>query len=185
MTYENVFLYYKVRFREVSHGDILKTDCYNEAFGRPIVELTLDRPYLTATLIEFDPVHIEKAKLADPTLNIIQGDIRDLSDLGLFDVIFDFSTIDHIPEEDTKKVFAEYHKHLKEDGELLMFVWFGDAVWHKGDWDSTHQYFFNQDNFMKNMVKYFKVLESKVIMDDQSPECPKGGYLYEILAKRK
>jgi len=174
-TFEEVFNYYKTRSQEIMTGNVLKTDCYNEGFGRPIIE---DE---RATLVEVDEENIKKAKEANPKLNIIKGDIRELTFDKEFDVILDLSTIDHIKEDELEKVFTCYQKALKPNGKILIIAWMTDVSFDLDKvWEPKDQYFFNEKIFKNIFDRHFKRLEEKVIMDYKSSPCMTNTYLYEI-----
>jgi ubiquinone/menaquinone biosynthesis C-methylase UbiE len=152
MTYEDVFRYYLIKSRDLLNKSsrALKTDCYNEAFDRPIVA----EPY-SVYLLEYDKKHIELAREKNPHLTIIQGDIRDLPFKDkYFDLVLDLSTIDHVPPQDVAKVIAEYKRVCTKT--LYIVTWFGEEIEEK-PWEPTDQYFFDKDWFLSQLDMDFTV----------------------------
>lgn len=142
--YNNIFNHYQRLFEQLrpQYNKILKTDCYNEAFDRPIIK---DE---NATLLEYEPKFIEIARKKNPKLNIVQGDIRKLPfEDESFDLILDFSTIDHIPQSDVPKVLSEYNRCLMKGGRLVIITWFNPRGYLDKAWESTNQYFFDYEVF--------------------------------------
>jgi cyclopropane fatty-acyl-phospholipid synthase-like methyltransferase len=174
-SFEEVFAYYKKRSDEIMSGKILKTDSYNEGFGRPIITNQ------DATLIECNIDHVQKAIEANPNLNVIFGDIRMLFYDKTFDTILDLSTIDHVPDEDIPVVMSNYSKALKPDGKILIIAWLRKSEMPMPEnWQSTNQYFLDENVFKNEFKKHFEVKEEKLILDFTSGEGFSNTYLYEM-----
>lgn len=161
--YRDVFNHYKDSSEKLMavHKNVLKTDCYNEAVGRPIIKGK------EATIIEFDPYIIEKALEANPELNIVQGDIRNMPFKdNEFDLILDLSTIDHIPPEDLDRTLKGYARIC--NGVVFIITWFGKRTNPK-EWLSANQYFFD-DEFITIANKYFVTKFNETIFIDRDLE---------------
>src|SRR5690606_18412363 len=153
---------------------VLKTDCYNEGFRRPIITPEYQDK---TTLLEYSQEHIDKALEANPSLHIIKGDIRHTRPGSHFDLILDFSTIDHVPQGDTYTVFENYHSMLKHGGKLILIAWFnatnphisnGTAQPTKAVWNSTDQYFFDYGDFVADLRHFFTILSEQTIADQKT-----------------
>jgi SAM-dependent methyltransferase len=176
-TYQEVFAYYDLVTKELmfKKKSILKTDCYNEAFKRPIITTQ------PAKLIEYNQKHIDLALKNNPKLNIIHGDVRKLPYKdNEFDLVMDLSTIDHIHPQDLSKVISEYNRCLMKNGTLLIIVWLTLVPKPIKSWKSTNQYFFDYDTFKKEL-HYFSTIRQRKLL--QPPELD-GAYLWEFLLKK-
>jgi SAM-dependent methyltransferase len=136
-----------------ANPEILKTDCWNESEGiYPIVNIVNGN----FQLIEINEDRIYKAKEKFPDSLIFKGDIRNIPTEfnNKFDLIYDLSTIDHIP--DYNKALQNYKKALKSNGILLIVCWHSlskiepiDDLW------GSYQYYFEYKKFRKYLVKLF------------------------------
>src|SRR3989337_2973506 len=52
----------------------------------------------------------------------IVADIRDMGEIGKFDIIFSCHVIEHFYEHDLPKVFSEFRRVLNKDGVVIIFV---------------------------------------------------------------
>ena len=52
----------------------------------------------------------------------IVGDIRDLGEIGKFDVILSSHVMEHLYEHELTKVFSEFQRVLNDDGVMIMLV---------------------------------------------------------------
>jgi ubiquinone/menaquinone biosynthesis C-methylase UbiE len=52
----------------------------------------------------------------------IVADMRDMGEIGKFDIIFSCHVIEHFYEHDLPKVFSEFRRVLNKDGIVIMFV---------------------------------------------------------------
>lgn len=177
-SYDDVFDYYKnktVWFSNLIGGKILKTDCFNEANGRPVATKDM-------TIIEYDQEMIDKAKKADPELNIIRGDIRSLPfDNESFDGILDLSTLDHIDNPDL--AIEEYYRVLKPEGYLLLITWVGPKQEDTDEWKSTNQYFFNRDELKNILDEKFEYGFSQDLFTESEPNYHHGTLIEFICQK--
>ena len=158
---------------------VLKTDCYNEANGRPII---FDNKF---KLIEYDQEVINLAKRSNMTLDIIQGDIRQLPfGHDSFEVILDLSTLDHIPPKDVATVIGEYNRVLGPRGKLLLITWLTNNEAPEKEWTPQDQYFFKYETVKKELDKYFDTTEESLLFGRADPVY-KEGFLYEFVCSKK
>ena len=163
MVYSNVEEVYKFylekavsKCKEYKGLRVLKTDCHNESgiFGHslPIIPWIKDMVRVDALEIDPDVISKAKAKIGEEGWTITQGDIRKLpySD-DSFDLLLDFSTIDHVPPEDLPTVIREYCRVCKPSGKFTIIVWLSD----KNERDSTYsyQYYFEKKYFQEELSK--------------------------------
>ena len=167
--------YYLNKFNEVidkyKPQTILKTDCNNEAFSRPIkgglVKNITKEVYVD--LIEYDKETILKAKTLFPDLNITQGDIRNLNDIkdNCYDLVADFSTIDHVSAADIPLAINEYFRVLKQKGHLLLVCWFSydqkNLIINFDQWNPENQYFLWEQD-IKALFGTRKIVEEEIIV---------------------
>lgn len=164
--YKNMDFYYSVIANQVidsvdqrlRYPNVLKTDCFNEYQGRPAfggIPGSVKRPALW-TLLELDHTRVQRTRevihdLKDVHCSIAQGDIRNtkLND-NAFDVILDFSTIDHIMPQQMCLALAEYYRMLKHSGIAVVIVWLKKGYDRSCDpvnYDPTKQYYCDPDQF--------------------------------------
>tara|TARA_B110000879_G_C11106887_1_gene485615 strand:- start:136 stop:945 length:810 start_codon:yes stop_codon:yes gene_type:complete len=142
---------------------ILKTDCHNES---KIFDISIPLgPILSEgnnlEILEKNQTIINCAKKEFPTLNIIKGDIRSLSNLSKrYDLILDFSTIDHIPPSDYKEVLKNY-KRLSDN--ISVVVWLDETDRVDGD-----QAYFNVIEFTECFNTTFKNTQKIIIWKHRS-----------------
>jgi ubiquinone/menaquinone biosynthesis C-methylase UbiE len=111
-------------------------------------------------LLEIDPTKVRKARRMG--YNAVKGDIRRIPFGPLwFDMIFDFSTIDHIPPEDVESALKEYHRVLKNDGILYLVAWCS----HERSYQERgcEQYYFEYHRFRESVKKHFKILDGEAL----------------------
>jgi hypothetical protein len=106
---DNFEEYYKKRAFDLSNENfkVLRCDCFNECVGSQIM------PFIKGdvTCIELVKERASHARLMYPDVNVICADLQDIpKSKGYFDLILDFSTIDHITNY--KKVLDEYKRVL-------------------------------------------------------------------------
>jgi len=166
--------YYLIKFNKIIEKynckDILKTDCYNEALSRPkyggLVKNLNNYEKRNIQLLEYDHSMITKAKKLFPDLQIQQGDIRKLPyEDKYFDLVADFSTIDHIPEQDISTTLKEYLRVTKDGGYILLICWFAynkkNVISNLDKWNPSNQYFL----WEKDITDMVNVIESEVILN--------------------
>lgn len=177
---------------------ILKTDCYNEGHGRPLIKGDL---VSKTWMVEYEPKHIDLALKANPSLKILQGDIRNseyihnAAKIGFsnyFDLILDFSTIDHVPQFYLEDVFENYRNMLRNGGKLVIVSWFNKnssnhAESSKGSvyrWKPTDQYFFDYGDFVTDLRSRLNIISEKVIADETNAPAPEGCYIKEFVCQK-
>ena len=176
---------------------ILKTDCYNEAINRPIIKNDLvNRSFL----IEYNQEHIDLAIKANPYLHVLSGDIREnlyyfynakVSFSNYFNLIMDFSTIDHVPQFYIEDVLENYRSMLKTGGKLVLVSWFNEKDPQnsngnqKDEWNSVNQYFFDELEFKNDLKSRFSISSEAVIASYKEIPAPEGCYIKEFVCKKK
>jgi SAM-dependent methyltransferase len=104
--------------------------------ARPVADLGCGPGRVTAYLadlglrvfgVDLSPAMVEVARLAHPGLRFDEGSITDL-DLadGMLAGVVAWYSIIHTPPELLPRVFAEFHRVLGKDGELLLAFQAGD-----------------------------------------------------------
>lgn len=140
---------------------ILKTDANNEMQNWP--EPAGIAPCLKGEviLLEIDPTVIARAWENHPSLDIREGDIRDMRTFSSqFDAVLDFSTIDHIPCCDTRQAISEYARVLVDGGKLVMVCWTRPQ-----DAEGTGQNYHATERIEAELGEYFKIDQSEVLLD--------------------
>lgn len=153
----------------------LKTDCYNESISRPIVGDG------SIKMIEFQQKTINEALRKNPTLNIIQGDIRHLPFKdGEFNLILDLSTLDHIMPSEVPATLKGYYRVLEKNGILVLITWVSKVQPESPEWNPDNQYYFSYEMIAQALRQLFQIKEETLLFkrDDQ-----KAGmiYLYEFI----
>ena len=171
--------YYVKKFNDVierfNFKKILKTDCNNEAFANPtrggLVKNLKTSENLDIHILEYEQSVIVKALQQFPDLKILRGDIRDIiyKD-NCFDLVADFSTIDHIPEKDVNKALQEYLRVAKDSGFVLLVCWFAynktDVIGNFDKWNPGDQYFLWEDDVLSFFrLNSAKIMESETIVN--------------------
>lgn len=151
---------------------VLKTDVYNELLDLPEDGGVISGLYADFTILEYEELFVRKMKKLDPGLKIFQGDIRNLEmfEDNTFDIVMDFSTIDHIKGEEVEKVLSEYARVLKPDGRAVIVAWVttNEDVSRSTEernktWQSLDQYFFSYNIFKGHLEEKFKGLTESPI----------------------
>ena len=171
--------YYLTKFAEVidkyNFKIILKTDCNNEAFSHPkfggLIKNLKPDPSLDIHIVEYDSSIITSALKLFPDLKIQQGDIRNLQyEDKYFDLVADFSTIDHVSENDIYRALSEYLRVTKDGGYILLVCWFAynkmDVISNFDKWSPSDQYFL----WEKDIVGFLhtnsaKIIETEIIVN--------------------
>lgn len=110
---------------------VLKTDCHNEAHGRPkggiVPNLMKLYPDTQFNMLEIDGDLLKRTWRKYPELDIDVFDLRYIEgfpyEKSSFDVIFDFSTLDHLALPRAEYILKEYCSILKLNGILALVVW--------------------------------------------------------------
>lgn len=146
---------------------ILKTDTHNESgiwsHSVPLAPILADGNILTC--IEINPDTLEKARQQYPNLDFREGDVQNCN--GNYDVLLDFSTIDHV--EDYRKVLENYRRIANE---VSVIVWLNDGFRQDGD-----QYWFPESQFRQAFHDIFGGHESKALY------APNIGTLHHFLCR--
>jgi len=138
---------------------ILKTDAFNEANGRPIEGGIAGNIKGEIHVIEIRPEYVGKAQLIGG-LKVSRQDIRDIKyGREKFDVVMDFSTIDHV--RDWRVVLREYWRVLKPGGILSLVYWAKPALEYEAG-----QYYFPAKPFDDDFRRIFKVISHKFLYSD-------------------
>ncbi len=127
---------------------ILQTDLWTESVARSrqllggALHLAWSKGFFTSyyTTCGMD-VSGEVCRLAAPQTeaNIVQADIRALPFLPYtFDIIFDPSTVDHVPFDEALRVMEEYHRALRFGGVLVMIYAHYQGTLRQGSGDSYY-----------------------------------------------
>lgn len=105
------------------HSSILELGCGNGQLGLLLKDAGYDIKGLD---LSAEMLAIAQQKQAETGISfpLIQGDMRDLSELGEYEAIISFcDTLCYLPTpEDLKTVFNQVHAHLKADGVFLFDV---------------------------------------------------------------
>lgn len=177
-TYEEVYLEYQNISRNLVKGKdnltVLKTDCYNESgiapIPKPLVQILIPHcSYLQ--IFEIDENVINEALksdfMKDEKIHVKQQDLVQFDEKERkYDIIFDFSTIDHMPFEDALTVLEKYKKALKHKGELLIVVWLHEEK----HWNVDQQYYFKTKDFDEALRELFSVTNSEYLFSDHSSD---------------
>ncbi len=106
---------------ECEIGAILKTDLFDEAFGRGLMTPLVARAR-TVYGIDVARAVVAAARRREPKINGVRADVRKLpfSD-GAFDAIVSISTLDHFRDRsDIDVAIAELHRALRPGGRLIL-----------------------------------------------------------------
>ncbi len=177
-TYDEVYLEYQNIARKVLKDrkdlTVLKTDCYNESgispIPKPLVPILIPHcSYLQ--IFEIDENIINKALKSDfmhnEKVNIKKQDLIQFDEKERkYDIIFDFSTIDHMPFEDALSVLGKYKKALKQKGELLIVVWLNEEK----HWNVDQQYYFKTKDFDEALRNLFTISNNEYLFSDHNSD---------------
>ena len=132
---------------------ILKTDLFNEVRNLPIDGGIIKNIDGDVEAIEIRKEYVKIARKQGVAART--GDIRYLpfNDKS-FDVVMDFSTIDHIVE--FEKVISEYARVLKPGGKLGMVYWTKEYFATVNDGNEFFQVYFVRDEILLELDEYFE-----------------------------
>lgn len=85
--------------------------------GYPIASYFIEQGF-QVTGVDSSKKLLEIAKIKCPTMQLIYGDIRDVTINGKFDAIIEWWCLFHLPKEDHAKMFAKFSEWLKPGGVL-------------------------------------------------------------------
>ena len=173
-TYQQVYEYY-ARVAKFFHNKglkILKTDTHNESGIWPIsIPLA---PILNTgndlSCIELDEHILARAKERFPHLRLLRGDVRSLEKTVHYDLLLDFSTIDHLTPKEFPKVLRDYNEAADA---VSVIVWLSDTRP-----SSPDQYFFNNFDFRRAFHDIFGAYNEIMLFADQ------GASLVHFLTSR-
>jgi SAM-dependent methyltransferase len=138
--------------------NVLKTDCHNESgiYSHSIPIIPRIKDLVNVTALEIDEAVINKAKIniGVDGWKVVQGDIRQLpfSD-NEFDLLMDFSTIDHVDISKLPMVFSEYRRVCKTHSHFFIVVWTSNVSRNAGE----GQYYFERSTFEEEMMLWATV----------------------------
>jgi len=150
-TYQQIYEYYATvaNFFQNRGFKILKTDTHNES-GIWSVSIPL-APILDIgnelTCVELDEVVLARAKRRFPELRLLRGDVRSLDQSMHYDLLLDFSTIDHVMPQEFPNVLGEYSKIADA---VSIIVWLSDTLP-----SSQDQYYFKNFDFRRTFYDIF------------------------------
>jgi SAM-dependent methyltransferase len=179
-TYQQIFDHYKAISDKLllNSSSALKTDCYNEGFGRPVVTNSKTK------LLEYNQEHINKAKEQNPLLDITKGDIRHLPFKdGQFDLLLDLSTLDHILPSQIDETLKGYARVLKPKGVFLLITWLSPNQVLDQDWSSDGQYFFDYAK-LKGLLERDFSIDSEELLFTRSDKILEWCHLYQFLCHK-
>jgi len=147
--YQNLASQHKV-------GLTLKTDAWQEHKG--------DGTHIDADVyLEILPDVASKARGLG--FDVKEGNILAMPfENETFDSLIDTSTIDHV--EDYSTALSEYHRVLKPGSVAMVVYWSSGILPSKGgekDAAGGEQHYFNRVEFNKEVLKYFEILDEKVL----------------------
>lgn len=158
---------------------VLKTDLWNE-----VVEVNRDiiSPIFNKSDVLFYGMDISekivmmgKEKFRNrENVTLFKGDIRHIpTDSGIFDVVIDLSTLDHIPEIEIEKALKEYNRVMKKNGILILVCWYNSfsvkrvllpfLKYFLRLNDPFPQYYFSLENLLEKLRQNFYIIESYYI----------------------
>lgn len=102
---------------------VFKADCHDEHARKPC-EGGLASVLGDVILLELDAVVVDTMRKREAPFDIRLGSILDIPfEASRFDLVCDFSTLDHIDPLMAPRALREYHRVLRPGGCLLLFVW--------------------------------------------------------------
>ena len=172
-----VYNFYKEKAIQVcteNKGNVvLKTDCHNESgiFGHSIPVIPCIKDLVSVYVSEIDQDVIDKAlkNIGKDGWVVQQGDIRSLPyNSSFFDLILDFSTIDHVKPEELPLVIKEYKRVCKPKGKFVIVVWLSN----KNERDETYdyQYYFEKNYFKDELKKEGMILSEYHLFSNNQRE---------------
>jgi SAM-dependent methyltransferase len=128
---------------------ILKIDAYNEYYNQPILKGIAGNLVGDVYCIDIDAAKVSAC--SSYLTHIVQGDIRSLPySNNFFDVVLDFSTIDHISNYNT--ALTEYNRVLKSGGTIINTFWGSETEMYN---ELKNQYYFNITSYYSALNALF------------------------------
>jgi len=184
-TYEPLQRYYlsqAIKYCKPTYT-VLKTDLFNEAICQP------DKGGILGNIeakskhgIEIVKSVVDSAIDEVPDAKLVQGDIRKLPYKdNIFDLILDFSTIDHVPEEDLDKVLGEYKRTLKNKGRIVLIVWVTN--WSTRQYGTPtpneYQFYFNKEKLEEKIKQYFTIESDLSVYETENVPKPSRDWIHQ------
>jgi hypothetical protein len=163
---------------------ILKTDSHNESgiYSHSIPLLPVLSAGNSAFAVEIDENTLRLSAKLFPNLDIQKGDIRYLEyEKNFFDVVVDFSTIDHVKQSEYRKVLENYSRISKF---CSIIVWLSST-----EASTDEQSFFDPEQFNQDLNEIFPETNfSQLIFGDNTKQLwhyivgvePSDGLMEEI-----
>ena len=137
-------------------------------------------------VLEIDPTKVARAKeVLEGKATVRLGDIRYMPYRdGIFDLIIDASTLDHIPQEQLGQALDEYERVLVPGGHAAIMVWATSAIRpyvtnHTGTWTPGYCCYFMYDKLVEAIEDRFDVQERQRFYEDDN------GFMTYFLARKK
>jgi SAM-dependent methyltransferase len=167
-TYENYLRIASITLNALKPETILKTDCHNETnrfkTNIPLIPF-LCQATKNLECLEISPEVVAEARNFNQipeNCRITVGSITERHfDAKSMDLIFDFSTIDHLQESEVSKALKEYSNICKKNGVVVMSVWTAEKYLYI---ESEIQSYFSKRELEKKLVEYFSILFIKDIL---------------------
>jgi SAM-dependent methyltransferase len=152
--------YYRIATELAQEGmAILKTDLFNETESLPIPGGIIKHIPGAVIAIEKDQGRVNRAR--EMGITAYCADIRAIPiDDSRFDLILDFSTIDHVSEY--MDVLAEYSRVLRAGGKLAIVYW----AKRENDNDGDGQYYFSEAEIDTALRLLFDEERAEVLYSD-------------------
>jgi len=165
--FEDVYKYYVVVAQLIERifcpKKILKTDAYNESVESMEPIASIFSGDVVILELYSDILENAKRRLGDK-IRWFLGDIRVLLD-EKFDVIVDFSTIDHVSPEDMKVVVSNYKNMLNDSGVLSVIVWTSNKnIGEYVENDCYNQFIVDRSYFEKLLDNNFDIWFAKELI---------------------
>ncbi|MBK9272870.1 MAG: class I SAM-dependent methyltransferase [Saprospiraceae bacterium] len=144
--------------------NVLKTDAYNELLDIPIEGgIAPNLGNQNITLLEYEVLYVNKVRKLIPEIEVVEGDIRKLPfENNTFDVLMDFSTIDHIQPKDLEQTLRGYKNVVKRKGDVIIVSWvttnstvYEETLERGKTWHTLCQFFFDYKSLSKMMRNIF------------------------------
>lgn len=178
---EQIRLLDDLTVRLPENASILDAGC---GAGVPVTEILSARFHVTG--VDFSEAQIELARKNVPSARFICQDMTRLDfPEGTFDAICSFYAIIHVPREEHKPLFINFHRMLKPGGHVLLCLGAENLI------DDIEENFFGErmywshfdsDTYLQMLKETgFLILWSKIVADET---CEGSGHLF-VLAQKK
>jgi SAM-dependent methyltransferase len=143
-SYDTVAASYADRYRDLDGQPVMRhvfalfAELVARAGGGPVADVGCGPGHVTAFLrglgldvfgIDLSPGMVATAERDNPGIRFEVGSMTDLdlADASLAGIVAWYSTI-HVPDEDLRKAFDDFHRILRPDGVLLLGFHVGDGA---------------------------------------------------------